>query len=109
MASLRTIRHARSPFSRRSVSVRAMRVLTLLVALAGCAPSVVSSNPRNVTVDNVGRGNLAEASEIAQAECETYGRDAEQITGLDATERNQFTGAPVTFKCVHPAPAVMPA
>jgi hypothetical protein len=65
----------------------------LLLALAACTPTVISSTPRNVTVDGVNSSNLDEAAGVAQAECEEHDRDAEQISG------SRGYGS-VTYRCV---------
>jgi len=70
-----------------------MRAAILLLALAGCGPSIVSATPRSVTLNRVNQMTVEEATGKAQAHCAQYGRDAELVP--DAHQDGI-----ATFKCV---------
>lgn len=66
--------------------------------LAGCAASVISSNPRSVVVD-AGKPPLAsrssaDAQRLADAECAKHGRLA-RMTGRPEPYRNEYV-----FDCI---------
>ena len=55
-------------------SFKALLLLVAIAVVGGCAVSVVSSNPRSVVLNNsVGR---AAGQELAEQECQKYGRHA---------------------------------
>jgi hypothetical protein len=55
--------------------VRTFAAGILVIALAGCAAKIVSSNPRSVTVV-AGQAMIGEAQRLGDAECAKYKRFA---------------------------------
>tara|TARA_R110000824_G_scaffold214402_3_gene400670 strand:+ start:2168 stop:2395 length:228 start_codon:yes stop_codon:yes gene_type:complete len=50
-------------------------ILTVLL-LSACAPVLLTSNPRSVTIENAGKWNTAETQQMADDECAKQGRYA---------------------------------
>ena len=48
-------------------------ILSILLIISGCAPYIISSNPRQVTIGYAGG---ADAQEMADKECKKHGRYA---------------------------------
>ena len=71
--------------------------VVVLLALAGCAAHVVSSNPRSVVVDpgdSFGSSNSAEAQRLADAECKKHDRFA-ALKGRLTSDAKEYV-----FDCV---------
>ena len=71
-----------------------MRTLFLIV-LSACAPTVLSATPRSITMENVNKNTIGEATRKAQAHCRQYGRDAELVP-------DSVPDGTATFRCVDP-------
>lgn len=75
-----------------------IRSIAPLLLLAGCAASVISSNPRSVVID-AGKPPLAsrssaDAQRLADQECAKHNRHA-RMTGRPEPYRNEYV-----FDCV---------
>jgi hypothetical protein len=73
-----------------------MRVvlLTILLALVGCAPSLTGANERGGMVSHVGGWNRAESLALADEHCHKFGRLA-RISGTSPMD------SMITFDCVN--------
>ena len=67
--------------------------MLLSTLLLGCAASVVSSNPRTVLIDNVRKGNAAEAIELAERECRKHDKHAVYVP-------DNVSDGLATYECV---------
>lgn len=68
----------------------------LVIALVGCSstPVALVKSPRSVLMGNVAFSNMVEAHQIAEAECQKYGRHA-------VSDRNPSNGKQ-QYECKDP-------
>ena len=77
-----------------------LQVLVVVGSLSlGCAsgPAVISSTPENIAVEFPKDGTVKSASDLAQKECEKYGKTAD-FESVDATASPETRVA--KFNCV---------
>ncbi|MGH9762142.1 MAG: hypothetical protein ACREAC_15050 [Blastocatellia bacterium] len=83
--------------------VRKTLVLLSLVALSGCAPTLVGANQAGGMVGNVRMegllSNTADAFNLANAQCQRYGKVAQMNARLSGVNASSGT---LSFDCVAP-------
>jgi hypothetical protein len=73
-----------------------------VISCASALPAVISSTPSEISVEYERDGSLKKASELASAECQRYGLDAEfDSVATSATEKSNVA----KYRCVEGAVA----
>jgi len=78
----------------KEVKMRRLAFLGVVFYLVGCAPTLLSSNPRSVTIE-ADQLHGIEAQALADAECGKHNRYAREVS-----RPTHFNPRPYVFHCV---------